>query len=98
MSVPKRKMMDFQEGMPPRLIPSDECFYAREYQSHGNYDVSDTNNLISNFKKKPRFKGTHSWKYKGRAILQCAEEFADIFLEGKEYTVAPIPTSKTNHD
>ena len=44
-----------------RLAVDDDCYYARDYISHGGYGASDGNNLVSNFKKPVSKKGTNQW-------------------------------------
>lgn len=75
---------------------SDECFYARDYISHGAYDSSEGNDLISNFKKRVSRRGMADWKWKTKAIRQFAQEITTSLQDGA--VIAAIPTSKTRSD
>jgi hypothetical protein len=83
------------EKPPARLELSDRCYYAREYAAGKGYAHSDTNSLISNFKKPVSERGKAAWKWKERAIDQFASELSQWLggVEG-EFYVAPIPSSK----
>jgi predicted amidophosphoribosyltransferase len=75
---------------------SDECFYARDYVSRGGYGASETNNLITNFKKPVSRRGMSDWKYKLKAIRTFADDLLSILPDG--CVVAAIPTSKSRQD
>ena len=45
------------------LTENDRCFFFREYTAYEDYDYSETNSLIKNFKKELDKKGTSQWKY-----------------------------------
>jgi len=78
---------------PPAFIESDDvCYYARDYISRGSHKDSEANQLISNFKRHPRFRGQAPWRYKQRAIEQFAAELGDVI--GKNRSIAAIPSSK----
>jgi predicted amidophosphoribosyltransferase len=81
----------------PRLRASDHCLYLREYTSRKGFAFSETNNLISNLKKK---KGDGGYHYKAPAIDQCAGEIAAALNPEwlKVATVVPIPPSKLRTD
>jgi hypothetical protein len=50
------------------LDSEDHCFFLREYTAGVGYSHGDTNNLISNLKKKLDRRGRPEWLYKERAI------------------------------
>jgi hypothetical protein len=81
------------------LEASDLCFFLREYTKGGGYQASETNQLIINLKKEPKYRGTPSWKYKARAIAKCATELRSALLNYLNgWTVVPIPPSKAKDD
>lgn len=86
------KKLDVVENPPVFMTADDDCYYARDYISHGSYSASEANQLISNFKKHPKYKGTPSWRYKEQAIDRFAREIATVL--GKNISVAAIPPSK----
>jgi hypothetical protein len=97
MSALMWKLIDIEliENPPVRLTASDECYYAREYASGKGYKHSDTNNLISNFKKSVTSRGTPSWRYKEQAIAQFAREAVTLLATvDSTFLLAPIPSSK----
>jgi predicted amidophosphoribosyltransferase len=79
------------------LAPEDRCYFLREYTSHKGFNYSETNQLISNFKKKPSRRGHSDWKYKGQAIRQIIAELAAVLPAGafrQDTAIVPIPPSK----
>lgn len=78
------------------LDGSDECYFLREYTAGRGYAFSETNNLISNFKKPPSRAGTSQGFYKDQALEQLAAELRGSLGEGwlKTATLVPIPPSK----
>src|SRR5437899_7503001 len=80
------------ESPPVLLDATDECYYARDYQSRARFDSCEANDLIFNFKKPPTLKGTNQWKWKLWAIDRFAAELASI-IPNKSH-VAAIPASK----
>lgn len=58
------------------LNSSDDCHFLREYIPHVGFIGSETNSLISNFKKSPEKKGRYEWRYKTEAIRQIAADLA----------------------
>lgn len=95
-TVPLWKKLEVVENPPAFLDSGDECYYAREYISHGGYKASVANNLIINFKKSPRLRGTSQWQHKEQAIRQFARELAGGL--GKNLAIAPVPSSKNRTD
>lgn len=82
------------------LEDGDDCYCAREYISHGGWQASEANQLISNFKKEPSKKAAnpYEWKHKLKAIKQFANELALVFDEKSKYFVCAIPPSKCHDD
>jgi hypothetical protein len=91
------KKMDLSEGLPCHILLSDNCFYARDYVSHGGYGASEANDLISNFKIPVSYRGQGRWHYKEKAIRRFAQELSTLIgpadADGKNF-VAAIPSSK----
>ena len=88
---------DFRNDRPFNLDPNIAAVFAREYMSHGRFDFSEANQLISNFKKTVDRKGKYEWKYKERAIRQFAEELTNLLsgFDGTETIfLSHVPTSK----
>ena len=82
------------------LSATDVCYYLGEYTARKPYSYSDTNSLISNFKKKLDVKDTPQWWYKGQAILQVAAAFREAIGERslRALTFVPIPPSESKDD
>ena len=82
------------------LSTEDVCFFWGEYTARKGFAHSDTNNVISNLKKKMDRKGKPEWFYKGLAIEHVAQVFKATvnpeFL--KAATVMPMPPSKAKTD
>ncbi len=79
------------------LASDDNCFFLREYTAGAGYAHGDTNNLISNLKKKPERRDKPDWKYKVRAIQQAGRELREAIGDKPlcSVTIVPIPPSKT---
>lgn len=78
------------------LESTDRCYFLREYTAGGGFEASDTNNLVLNLKKEPKYRGQPPWRYKLKAIDQCAEELKEALGRNIDGTViVPIPPSKT---
>ncbi len=79
------------------LTDEDECYYFGEYTAKKGYSYSETNDLISNFKKEMKHRGTQSWYYKQRAIKTAATwlRSLDCDVVENDATFVPIPPSKT---
>lgn len=82
------------------LDGDDQCYYWGEYSAKKGYGYSETNSLISNFKKSPAKQGRSEWQYKEIAINQLAECFRKIFSEDMFTftTLIPVPPSKAKCD
>lgn len=79
-----------------RLTADDACFYLREYTSRAGFGFSETNQLISNFKKEPSKRNRPTeWRHKLAAIERIARELAQAL--GPEalsrVTLVPMPPS-----
>jgi hypothetical protein len=90
------KKIDVVEAAPIYLDGSDNCYYAREYISNGGFKASETNQLISNFKKPVTARGTGQWQYKEAAIRQFAKELLEVLPD--DAIIAQIPSSKCKTD
>jgi hypothetical protein len=92
-----RRIDDQNRGDHFNLTAADECYFLREYTSGKSYTFGETNNLISNLKKKPSQSGTRGYRYKTAAIEQCAREISVARLR-REWlrigTLVPMPPSK----
>jgi len=86
------KKLEVVENPPAFIDGEDECYYARDYIARGTHKDSEANQLISNFKRHPKFRGQPPWRYKQRAIDQFAAELGGII--GKNLSVAAVPSSK----
>jgi hypothetical protein len=80
-----------------RILASDRVIFLREYTAQKGFAFSDTNNLISNLKKK---KGDGGFHYKARAVDQCATEIFNGLNPDwlKTACLVPIPPSKCKTD
>ena len=79
------------------LTDDDNCLYLWEYTARQDYLYSDTNNLISNFKKDIAYKDNPPvWRHKEMAIQTVAEEFRIALGESAldHFTFVPVPPSK----
>lgn len=94
------KVDDLVRGDHCYLYADDECYFLREYTARGGYQHSDTNNLISNFKKKMDRREKPEWVYKDRAIVTAAAEIGGAIRPDwlKVATLVPIPPSAAKTD
>lgn len=95
--VPRWRKMEWPDT-PVYLDHTDSCYHYREYTSHGGWSASETNGLVSNFKKPVRFRNTNQWPYKLRAVQAFTRELGIVLPRESSYVVAPIPTSKRRED
>lgn len=82
------------------LEADDECLYLGEYTARKGYQFSATNQLIFNFKKSPKTRGTPQWRHKDRAISAAAGALRTA-LTGDwldTATIVPMPPSKAKAD
>lgn len=77
------------------LTDEDECAYIGEYVSPGEFRLSTTNQLISNFKKSVKRKHLPDYPYKYRAIDTVAGRLDAMIPDPTGWTFVPMPTSKT---
>lgn len=79
------------------LQPQDSVLFYGEYTARAGYASSPTNNLISNLKKAPTKKGKPEYRWKERAIDQCAEILRSTLKREKlaedGFVVVPAPPS-----
>lgn len=89
------------------LAPDDVCFFLREYTAGAGYGHGETNDIISNLKKKMDRRGKPEWFYKEQAIQRAGSELRQVLdttLRNNidRLTIVPMPPSliKTNpmHD
>jgi len=100
-SFPSRltKIDQLTRGDHTYLEASDECLFFGEYSARMGFSHSVTNNIIDNFKKPVRLKGTSAWKYKIKAIDDVARAFsASIASAFNKITLIPVPPSKLASD
>lgn len=78
------------------LADTDQCFFFGEYTAYKGYSHSETNQLVSNLKKKPALRTTGQWVYKTGAIQRVARSIAANILSEAlpALTFVPIPPSK----
>jgi hypothetical protein len=81
------------------LAADDDCFFLREYTAGAGYGHGETNDLISNLKKKVDRRGRPEWVYKERAIQRAGHELRQVLdttlrnnLE--RLTIMPMPPSR----
>lgn len=82
------------------LNEDDECYYVMEYTSGRDYQYSDTNSLIKNFKKGLDRKDQGDFRYKELAIRRLLFIFREILTREalKGITIVPMPSSKSKDD
>lgn len=89
---------DHNRGDHSYLDPGDDCWHIGEYHAGEGYAFGETNDLISNFKKKMDKKGRNEWQYKGIATRQIADDISKLFPNKKGsmngVLIVPIPPSK----
>ena len=100
MTVNFRKIDDTNRAEHYHLTPDDQCYFLFEYTSGKNYQFSETNQLISNLKKKPSGAQRPDYRYKRIAIRNCSQQFGSAinpaWLNGG--TLVPVPPSKAVGD
>lgn len=87
---------DSNRGDHFQLNAEDKCLFLFEYTSGRDYTFSETNQLISNLKKKPSTANRPGYHYKARAIRSCSNAFGQA-LNRKwldDATLVPVPGSK----
>jgi predicted amidophosphoribosyltransferase len=100
-SFPSRltRIDELTRGDHSYLEAGDECLFFGDYSARKNFAHSATNNVILNFKKPMKFKGTPSWKYKIQQINAVAQAFStNIGTAFAALTLVPVPPSKLKTD
>lgn len=100
-SFPQRftKIDELTRGDHTYLEVDDECLFLGDYSARKGFSHSATNNLILNFKKPVKYRGTASWPYKARAIVSAAHVFSEnLGPDLARITLVPIPPSKLRGD
>lgn len=92
------KRLDISQADVIHIVSEDHIVYAREYIAGRKYDASETNNLVTNFKKPTERINLPEWRYKLAAIEQFATELSDLFKKDIEYVLVAMPTSKHKSD
>lgn len=86
----------------PHLQSDAICFHMREYTARAGYAHSETNDLISNFKKSVTKTGSAEYKWKTWAIDKIAQELAggmgSDWFNAQKVTWVPMPPSKAKSD
>lgn len=82
------------------ITEEDDCYYLGEYTPREGYTYSKTNDTILNFKKSMDRLNTSEWKYKDRAINECATAFATALnaFNFRSLTFVPVPPSRIESD
>lgn len=94
MSDCKWRLID-ELNKPFYLDSNDKCVYAREHFS-GGYELSESNQMLFNFKKPVSKKANYEWKFKIHSIVRFAAEL-NILNFPENAIIIPAPTSK-RHD
>ena len=100
-SFPSRltKIDELTRGDHTFLEAGDECLFFGDYSARKGFSYSATNQLILNFKKPVRFRGTASWRYKALAINAAANAFTqNLGAALSQLTLVPVPPSKLKTD
>lgn len=100
-SFPSRltKIDELTRGDHTFLEAGDECLFFGDYSARRGFSHSATNQLILNFKKPVRFRGTASWRYKEQAINAAANAFTqNLGAALSQLTLVPVPPSKLKTD
>jgi len=82
------------------LEAEDLCYFLREYTSVAGFTHGETNNIVSNLKKRMDRRGKPEWFYKERDILRAGRELRAALNEKVLQTVSivPMPPSKAKGD
>lgn len=84
------------------IFEEDRCYFLREYTAKvGGWRYGETNDLIDNFQKSPKFRGKPPWeRYKQQAIARLADELRAAFSPSQcvGLTFVPTPPSKMKGD
>lgn len=99
MALKLSKIDDFLRSDHYYLEEDDRCWFFGEYTAKSGYLYSETNSLISNFKRSVNRKDLR--RYKQEAINKIANTFRSLLmkrLREHEFTLVPIPPSKAKSD
>ena len=82
------------------LQSEDQCAFFGEYAARQGYSHSDTNQIVTNLKKKPHLKNTMQWPHKLKAINTMSLSIAHNLTPDaiSKFTFVPIPSSKTKQN
>jgi len=82
------------------LADEDRCYFLGEYVAGRGYAYSQTNSLISNFKKPMNRQGRPEWRYKEEAIGRIAAAFRRAVVPPPPdgHAFVPMPPSKAPDD
>ena len=64
-----------------QLTEADNCYYLGEYTARESYRFSETNNVISNFKKELDRRGKREWVYKENAIQEIGNQYHGVKIK-----------------
>jgi len=80
--------------------PEDKCFFLREYTARAGYAHGETNDIISNLKKKMDRRGKPEWRWKEWAIDRVGRELRGVIGDKamRTVTIVPMPPSKCKTD
>lgn len=93
------KIDELTRGDHTFLEAGDECLFFGDYSARKGFSHSATNQLILNFKKPARYRGTASWHYKTQAINAAANAFTqNLGAALSQLTLVPVPPSKLKID
>ena len=78
------------------LTSEDQCYYLWEFTSGTGYSNGQGNQLITNLKKSPLRRDRPEYRYKVRAIRDCAGWLAEAISDDwlRTGTLIPVPPSK----
>ena len=94
------KIDESNRGDHYHLNQDDECYYLFEYTSHKDFTFGFANNLISNLKKSVERRSRPEYRYKIRAIEDCARYLAATLNDDwlNVATLVPVPFSKNRQN
>jgi hypothetical protein len=86
-----------QLGSAPRRLRQPNSNHSRDGTK--GFSFSKTNDMILNFKKPVKHRGTPSWRHKNRAIYEVAQAFSQNLGNAfSAITLVPAPPSKLKTD
>lgn len=77
------------------LGADDDCYFLREYTAGAGFGHGETNNIVSNLKKRLDRRDRPEWQYKERAIQQAGRELRAALGDAvlRRVTTVPMPPS-----